>query len=265
MSSKWVFFVILLLLFSCKKKQEVDIQLMGHAGMGLSSNTANCPGNSQMAIDLALDLKEVDGMELDVRFSKDSTAWLMHDSEIGTHTNLTGCFEQYGDSELKSGRYKGGGNYPFVQLQKGQKLWKSGKRIFLDVKHYNACDDLFTAPEVMETNFMNLDLKENPQVFLLFNNLEYLRFFYFKGWKVMYSSDEKEKFESLQSELPNLYGFLVRNKVLNDSEIKRIQDKEKWLYLYDVRSKKENKEVRLTLPTGILSDDVYGSIIELKP
>lgn len=256
--------VALFCLTACQKKDAVSVQILGHAGMGLSSNTANCPGNSQMAIDLALALDEVDGMELDVRFSIDTTAWFVHDSELSSQTNLSGCVEQKSDQELQNGRYKGGGNHRLVSLKKDAKLWEAGKRILLDIKHFNACDQLFIPAEVIDKVLESLGLKNNPNVYLLFNQESYLTYFHDKGWKVMYSSDDKEKFQSVLQNHSQLFGFLVRKDVLSNSELRSFQEKGIWVYLYEIRSNKENKMVRESMPTGILSDDVYGSIIELR-
>lgn len=263
-STKWTF-LLLFALFSCSKKEEVSVQIMGHAGMGLASNTVSCPGNSQMAIDMALSIKEVDGMELDVRFSKDSTAWFMHDSELNPHSNLTGCLEQKTDIELQKGRYNGGGNHSFVSLAEQQELWSSGKKVLLDIKPYNSCDAIFCSPQTIEKIFLSLDLKDNPNVYLLFNNETYLSYFHNKGWKVLLSSDEKEKIDQVFTSLNQVYGVLVRRNVYSQSEIQTIQEKGKWVYLYEIRSNKENREIRRLKPTGILSDDVYGSILVLKP
>ena len=61
------------------KKAQYD--RFGHAGMGMDIAYSIYHDNSEEAIDLALSLPSINGVEMDVRMSKDGTLWL-YDSKM---------------------------------------------------------------------------------------------------------------------------------------------------------------------------------------
>jgi len=84
-------YIVLLFLQSCSKVTPCDnIEVFGHAAMGLSMPNSGYHANSMEAIDLALHFPSLTGIELDVRMSNDGQLWLYHNDFLEDETTGEG-------------------------------------------------------------------------------------------------------------------------------------------------------------------------------
>ena len=90
-------------------------------------------GNSLGAIQEAL-TSDVDGIEVDVRMSKDNILFLYHGNSLETYTNGTGRPDEYTWNELSKLKYNGKHQEKLVNLEEVFKLVGTKKFICLDVK-----------------------------------------------------------------------------------------------------------------------------------
>lgn len=91
--------------------------------------------NSQEAIQKAL-LTDVDGIELDVRFTKDKIPVIFHSLDLSELTNGSGPLESKTYEEIKSLTYHSNGSKSekILSLEEALKLVGSKKFVFLDIK-----------------------------------------------------------------------------------------------------------------------------------
>ena len=137
-------FMLVFLLFACQKSEEVKkILVFGHAGMGLSMSQSIYHDNSKEAVSLALNLPTSNGVEVDVRMSKDGTLWLYHDELLEAETNGTGCVADLHDDQLKELAYNTYKNERLVKLSDVVPLLQEHQVLFLDIKHMNSCQNKF--------------------------------------------------------------------------------------------------------------------------
>ena len=93
------------------------------------------PGNSLSAVIQTLDTS-VDGIEVDVRMSKDSILFLYHGDILEQYTNLKGVTEDFDWSFLKDAKYMGT-KEKLLLLDDFLSLVNNQKIIFLDIKSNN--------------------------------------------------------------------------------------------------------------------------------
>ena len=91
-------------------------------------------GNTIKAIKSAVN-SGVDGIEIDIRMSKDNVLFLYHGDTLEEYTNGHGKPEDFNWSSLAKLVYKGGENQHLAKLEEVLQIVGSKKFIFLDVKH----------------------------------------------------------------------------------------------------------------------------------
>ena len=112
------------LFFSCNKQESYPaVQVFGHAGMGMDIGMSAFHDNSLEAIQLALTLPTMNGVEVDVRMSADGTLWLYHENTLEAHTDGEGCIFEKTDVELEKLRYKSLHREKLVHARKGTSIW----------------------------------------------------------------------------------------------------------------------------------------------
>lgn len=82
------------------------IDVIGHAGSGFQSLINPLPSNSFTSIKKAIDAMNADGIEVDVKVSRDSIAILFHDNVLEMGSNCIGCPENYSGADLVKCKYK---------------------------------------------------------------------------------------------------------------------------------------------------------------
>jgi glycerophosphoryl diester phosphodiesterase len=252
---------LLCMLFSCNKSEQYpNVQIFGHAGMGMNVAYSIYHDNSEEAIDLALSLPNMDGVEMDIRMSKDGTLWLFHDSHLELTTNGSGNFFELTDQEIEKFRYKSPHKERLVRLETILAKLKTGHTFILDIKHWNGFsqpnsdmerfkDALFAIPDSLKKNII-ID-SSYPQ-WLSSISQEY---------KVVFSTLSYEAGLSKLQEIPTLYGLMIRSKDMSAEQISNIKGLGKTVFLFEMRSSKMQRATMKKAPTAIIADDPRGALI----
>jgi len=262
-----LFILFLLVIFSCGKKHKLPILVIGHGGNGLDFSGSIYHDNSREAIDLALATPNADGVELDLRMASDGTLWLYHDEQLETETKSSGCVGDKNSNQLLDIRYKSLNKEKLAKLDQIEVFFEGEKFLFLDVKHSNFCQNNIQDVNLYLASLSDWKVKVNnpdKRVYVVLNNSEWIEPFILSGWNVLFSSDENDLRNKLISDFPEIKGFVCKNKLCTKKQVDDLKNKGKDIYLYEVRSPKALKEVREKNPTGVMSDDLQGSIVEFK-
>ena len=210
--------LIFILLVACSKSElNKDIKLIAHAGTGIYNPQRYFSENSLEAIEYALSFSEVDGVELDVQFSKDGTAWLFHDETLNDRTNGNGVLCEKSDVYLNEISYNGlikEELTPFYEID----FSNYQDKIFMwDLKLWESCS---TSSQVIE-NFANqiasLNVVENHIVIL--NNPTYINIFQLLNIKCFFDGNNSENINAMITNNPHYSGVVVAEDVLNKEEI----------------------------------------------
>lgn len=261
-----VTFILALLLISCKKEANKNaILVIGHAGMGLEFSGSVYHDNSEEAFQLAFDIQEVDGVEMDVRLSADGDLWAFHDENLQNATNQEGCIENMTFAQLNGLKYKGTGSEKLMRL-KDMNLAPKEKSIFLDIKHFNACNGT-----VHNINDYIAALNELPSYYhntsfvrMVTSNADWIPALIAGGYQVVFSSDVQTEIDAVFENYPAINGVMIKNKYTTKVQVEKYKNDGKSVYIYEVRSAKSMKEAGKKLPTAVLSDDVQGAVLEYK-
>jgi glycerophosphoryl diester phosphodiesterase len=248
----------------CSKKEPSTIKILGHAGFGLGSTLSVYHSNSAEAVQLAIHTDKCDGFEIDLRISKDSAIWLVHDSDLASNTSGSGCIENSTSSEISHLKYKGFQNEKLCSLNAISDFINSGKTVFLDLKPFNECNQVSSSPKLWDQLLSEQKLKGKQNIYLMVNNYEMLETLSNFGWQVIFSFDDISFIDFAFEKYNKVEGVAIRSTLVGKKQIEEWRKKGKSIYLYGVRTPTEIKRIRKIDPTGVISDDVFGAIIELK-
>jgi glycerophosphoryl diester phosphodiesterase len=257
---KYVF--LLMVLFSCRKSEEQKkVLVFGHAGMGLSMDNSIYHDNSKEAVLLALNLPTSNGVEVDVRLSKDGTLWLYHDEFLEAESTGFGCVSNLSDVEIDQLNYRTLKKEKLVKLRDVLPLLQLDQQLFIDLKHFNSCQnerinlaDLKVAlEEQLGNNSANVKLICAYEYWL--NELAEMV-------DVLYTTDDIEEGKALLKKYVQLKGLVMRNATLNSSDVRDVILLNRKIYLYDIRSLKGIKQAFGKCPTGIFADDLRQALFE---
>jgi glycerophosphoryl diester phosphodiesterase len=243
------------------------MDVIGHGGAGLEFSGSVYHGNSSEAMKYALNMPNCNGVEMDIRMASDGTLWLSHDETLNDETNASGCVGDKVEEELKEVHYKTLKKEKLANLTDLEFFRKGNQLLFLDIKHSNFCQgNIQNASEFMESlNVWRSTIENsNERVKIILNNSAWVSSFLSNGYKVLFSSDDLEQKRQLMKDFPEISGFVSKNSLCTENEVDEIKKAGKTIYLYEVRSPKALKEVRKKRPTGVMSDDLQGAIIEFK-
>ncbi len=170
--------ILISLNLACEKENIVVSPIIfGHAGTTISSERAVFPPNTEKSILYALDALNADGVEVDVQLTKDDSIVLFHDNFIDNITDQIGCIGDYTFDELRSFEfYK---RHQIVVLSEVLKWTRDrDKKLFLDVKHFDFCEEALINVEAFNSTFNNniksLSVEERKSITLSSKNIELL-------------------------------------------------------------------------------------------
>jgi glycerophosphoryl diester phosphodiesterase len=248
-----LFLLTLLLFYSCRKATICrDIEVYGHAAMGLSMPNSGYHANSLEAISLASEFPTLKGIELDVRMSKDGELWLFHDDFLEDETTGAGCVEENMSVELETIHYK---SFHKEKLTKLSSItFDSSKTYFLDLKCYNACTEVLVN---LETFKQKLDHLAKPNLILILPSKDLFPYFSLDHNCVL-SSDNIELIRQ-EFNTNDWYGVAIRNSKISAQVVQEFVSIGKRVYLYDIRSPKGTLKAIKKKPTGIITDDVFAA------
>ena len=252
--------VFLSVITSCNKQESYpDVQIFGHAGMGMDIGLSVYHDNSIESIALALSLPTIDGVEVDVRMSADGTLWLYHENLLEAHTNGSGCIFETTDAELAKLRYKSLHKEKLARLD--QILPMLGKRqIILDLKHWNACTEGYVDMPRFKEAIYEIPEQYWDQITLDSSNPNWLETLSADFSVVFSTVSVAEGLEQLQK-VPELDGLMLRSKDITAEQIAQLKSTGKNCYLFEMRSSKKQRAALQKQPFAILADDPRGALV----
>ncbi|MCO5259354.1 MAG: hypothetical protein M9916_04350 [Crocinitomicaceae bacterium] len=256
---------IVLLVFSCNKKEIFNVQIVGHAGNGLNIQSSVYHANTLESIDLALGLNGVSGVEIDVQLSADNQLWLYHDSKLEVETSTNGCVSEMNGEELRKVKYATVHKEKLVRLAELPFEKYAGKTFYLDVRHYNSCSKV-TINQSDFINALNEDLGAINTVdfILITNNTSWLEGFKQQGWKTILNVYEYSELNGIDWNSHSFDGIIIRNSKISKSEVEYIKSKNKEVILFDIRAPKPIRQALKKYPDVVMVDDIKAALIEKK-
>ncbi|MBI2259057.1 MAG: hypothetical protein HYU67_09170 [Flavobacteriia bacterium] len=255
-------FFCLLLLLSCQKKNEYSsIKIIGHAGNGLENSASFYHDNSKESIELALSYEGCDGVEVDVQLSKNGTTWLYHDTHLESQTKQNGCISTSSDEILNKTYYKSLNKEKLFQLLHISKSSLINKCVFLDLRHYNYCEENYIETALMINQIKNFILYHpNTEINVITNYTDWLKELKSLDVNIFYSIENQ--FDKSLFDFPEIESCVFKNKQVSKNDIDYCRQKGKKIAIFEVRSPKSIKEALEKYPDYIISDDLKSCIIE---
>jgi glycerophosphoryl diester phosphodiesterase len=249
------------LLLACRKQESYpEVQIFGHAGMGMDIGMSAFHDNSLEAIELALSLPTVNGVEVDVRMSADGTLWLYHENTLEAHTDGEGCIFETTDQVLEKLRYKSLHREKLARLDQIWSFVRPQHKVILDLKHWNQC----TAGYVDMQRFMEalyaIPLEFRDQIVLDSSNPNWLAQIS-QDFKVVFSTVTFEEGLKQLEKVPALAGLMLRSKDITAEQIAYLKTQGKESYLFEMRSSKKQRAALQKQPSAIIADDPRGALV----
>lgn len=256
---KYLCFIFLLL--ACNKKESYPgVLIFGHAGMGMDIGMSAFHDNSIEAIELALSLPTMNGVEVDVRMSADGTLWLYHENKLEAHTDGDGCIFEQTDAELEKVRYKSVRKEKLARLSDVFPLLKTQHFLILDLKHWNACTEGYVDMERFKQALYDLPIQYRSKLILDSSNPNWLAQIS-QDFKVVFSTVSYEEGLKELEKVPTLAGLMMRSKDITTEQIAELRAMNKESFIFEMRSSKKQRVALQKLPTAILADDPRGALV----
>ncbi len=254
----WVF---LGLMISCNKQESYpEVKIFGHAGMGMDISYSIYHDNSKEAIDLALSLPTIDGVEMDVRMSKDSTLWLFHENRLDATTNGIGCIADLHDHQIAQLHYKSIHKEQLVVLDSILPKLKDGHTFILDLKHWNDCAQAYSDMQRFKDALLAIPDELKDQL-IIDSSYPYWLAALAQEFRVVFSTVSFEDGMEQLLKIPSLYGIMMRSKDISAEQIAQVKGLGKTVYLFEMRSSKMQRSTMKKAPTAILADDPRGALV----
>ena len=251
-------YFLLLLLLSCSKKEDFsEVQVIGHAGMGLKMPNSIFHDNSLEAIDLALSIPGSNGVEIDIQMDLNGRLWLFHDELLNEETNGINCISSNTSEYLKTLRYSSLKQEKLVELSQIPFHDFKDKRFFLDLKPWNKCSGNTVSLEDFKAALTAIGLPENCTIIL--SDPSCIPFF-IDDFTIYFASDNFQYAKTILLQEPMVKGLIIRNTAVNKAQTQEIIKQNKEIYLFEIRSPKGVKSALEKMPSGIISDDLRAAI-----
>lgn len=255
--------MLFFLITACSKEKNFDnIKVFGHAGMGLNILNSVFHDNSKEAIELAMSIEGCDGVEIDVQLSKDGDLWLYHDSFLESETNGVGCVSNLMSSELSQLNYKGSTNEKMISLDQIDWTLFKGREIFLDLRHYNTCTEEYVSVDTVIARILEVQSDIDVSVHCILSYTSWIQPFLIAGLNVDYSIYSIQEFRAFEISYPLISGYIVKNSEFSEKEIQEIKNKNKKVYIFEIRSPKGIRSALKKQPNGVITDDIRATLIE---
>lgn len=249
------------LLLACRKQESYpDVQIFGHAGMGMDIGMSAYHDNSIEAIALALALPTMNGVEVDVRMSADGTLWLYHENTLEAHTNGEGCIFETTDQTLEKLHYKSLHKEKLARLDDVFPLLEAQHFLILDLKHWNACTAGYVDMQRFKDALYEIPVEFREQIILDSSNPNWLAQIS-QDFKVVFSTVSFEEGLKQLEKVPALAGLMMRSKDITAEQIAYLKTQNKESYLFEMRSSKKQRAALQKQPSAILADDPRGALV----
>jgi len=254
-------FILSMLFSSCRKQESYpDVHVFGHAGMGMDIGMSAFHDNSLEAVELALSLPTMDGVEVDVRMSKDGTLWLYHENKLEAHTDGFGCIFEKTDEELEKVRYKSLHREKLARLDQIWPLLGTKQQLILDLKHWNECTSGYVDMALFQDAIYALPIEYRERIILDSSNPNWLAQIS-QDFKVVFSTVTFEEGLKQLEKVPTLAGLMMRSKDITAEQIAALKAMNKESYIFEMRSSKKQRAALQKQPSAILADDPRGALV----
>ncbi len=252
-----------LILSACSKDRNyANIDVIGHAGYGLTTTKSLYQSNTAESIEMALGTAGCNGVEVDVQLTADGELILFHDEDLDDFTSLEGCVNNLSLAELLAGHYTSFHQEKLLPLKNLNTTYLENKTVYLDIRHYNACsgefvdEDLFIAKlkEVIAT----FPASTRYYAFLLDN--DWAEGFAAADIPVMLQAGSYDGFLKEHEAHPLACGLVIRNAAISKSEVAAIRKLGQKVVIFEVRSAAATKKAFSKLPDAVITDDLVSGI-----
>ena len=265
MSGRTFFFLFCFILSSCAKKQQDEtVKIIGHAATGLKMLNSVYHDNSKEAVEFALSIEGCDGVEIDLQLSKDGELWLYHDEKLETETNGSGCISNLSSAEISQFTYTTFNKERLAKLSSLDFNQFEGKELILDLRQWNFCESAFVPIQKIIDQLLELKLSNpiNFKVNCLVEYDEWIEPLQSNGFTVFFSLYTMEEFYKMETQIPLIDGYVVKNQDWNEKEVQEIKNSSKKVYIFEVRSPKGIRGALRKAPDGLITDDIRNTLIE---
>ncbi len=257
MPFRLLYFLVLLLL-SCSKKEDFsEVQVIGHAGMGLEMPNSIFHDNSMEAIELALTIPGSNGVEIDVQMDLNGRLWLFHDELLNKETNGINCISSNTSEYLKTLRYSSLKQEKLAELSQIPFHNFEDKSFFLDLKTWDKCAESSVSAEDFKAALLAINLPNKCNIIL--SDPSWIPFF-IDEFNVYFASDDFQNAKTILTQEPMVKGLIIRSTAINKLQTNEIIAQNKEIYLFEIRSPKGVKNAIKKRPNGIISDDLRAAI-----
>jgi len=256
----------LMLAISCNKKSDyVNIQIIGHAGMGLDIPTSMYHDNSKEAIEYALSMNGCNGVEVDVQISKDGQLWLYHDPVLDSQTNTSGCIFYKTSDELSHIQYSSWHHEKLTQLNDLNPILLLGKTLYLDLRNFESCNNTFIETSLLVNALNQVQyLKNNEiEVIVISSDINFLKLVQLAGYNTALEMNDPNNIASVYTQFPELKEVIVKNQSISKDKVVSIQKMGIKVTLFEMRSASGIRKALNKFPHSIITDDLRESIIEV--
>lgn len=269
-----LFIVFALLIFqSCEKfsyeienLNDNEIQVLGHGGMGIHSLL---PMNSVESFLECIDMG-AQGSEIDIQLSKDGYLVAFHDEYLCESTTGEGEIRMLNWSEIKQFRYKDysvSSNYS-IQLVSDliSSLDSKDDLIFsFDCKLYSSDIDITAYYNAFTDSIISLVESFEIDCFVESENIEFLQVLQSKkpDYKLLYyPSAFDEGYDVINTN--GFYGLSISTEQITHQEVELAHNNGYWITIWNVHTKKRNKETILKSPDCIQTDKLCNLLSLLE-
>jgi glycerophosphoryl diester phosphodiesterase len=260
MRYKWICF-LLLTLMACKRKDRFEhVLILGHAGAGLTNSTNPYHDNTLESILYAMQFDEVQGVEIDIQISSDTTAWLMHDMDLSIETNGNGCVTYSSDEYLSNLHYKTLEKEKLVRLKDVPNQFE-GKFLVLDLRSNDGCDNLPIPLTVVLKALENVPNQfPNTELIAMIDDQTWLDSLKNRGFSVYLNAYSKTNF--YQYNWQQFDGVCINNAAISKEDVSELLGFNKKVVIFDVRAPKPIRQALKKGPSFLLTDDIKATLIE---
>ena len=258
---------IILSCWACVKEVPERVPtIYGHAGSTLADERAIYPPNSEASIRFALEGLNADGVEVDVQLTKDSVLVIYHDQFLDSRTDFEGCVNDYTAAELAEARY-----YDELTLLTVSRVLelsiKYGKKVILDVKPYNFCQEESINFEVFNWSLNQaLSAYSEKQKELITVNC--------RKFELLFALDDTAIVRCFESENVELginycenFGIdklMIRSDIFTQGMMETLRQKQIQYCLVNIKTLQEIKWAASFSPDEIITDNIAATRKQYK-
>ncbi|MFT5777822.1 MAG: glycerophosphoryl diester phosphodiesterase [Crocinitomicaceae bacterium] len=257
--------VLFLTLFSCQKKEDfANIDVIGHGGNGLQNPNTLFHDNSLQSIEIALATEGCNGIEVDVQLSSDHTLWLYHDEQLAAETDGEGCLAGKNDAYLAAVVYSTIHKEKLIQLAELPESSLSGKKLYLDVRHMNACNgnEVNMSAYISAINSFRAANPTMLDLIICTGSVSWMSAFKTAGYTVMAQSISMDHYAQITTSFPQLDGIVSANGDISKEDVSLIHADGRKVVIFDIRAAKATRRAFNKLPDALMTDNIRNALIE---